>query len=134
MLELFPDCEEKVVRKPKVRETAVLNEQSQDVQVLATAKRSDDVLTQLVTSNQLIVERLEALSQHQAATTSQLAELTSVLSTKLDAAIASKSNKPTVTCYRCQKTGHISRNCWKKQNENQEVTKPKVSGNLSPSP
>ena len=134
VLELFPECEEKPAKKHKVRETAVCSEGSKDVQVWAAAKRSDDALSQLVTSNQLIVERLEALAQQQAAATSQLTELNSIMSTKLDAAIASKRDRPTITCHYCKKTGHISKNCWKKQNRDRDGAKPKVSENLNPSP
>ena len=119
VLELFPESEGKVAKRNKVREAAMCPEEP-EVQVrAAAAKRSDDVLSQLVVSNQLIVEKLDTL--------------TNILNTKLDAAVAPKP-RPTVTCFHCKKIGHISRNCWQKNNETHDVAKPKVQENPNPSP
>lgn len=119
VLELFPECEGKVTRRSKVREAAVCSDEPDEVKVRAAAKESDNVLSQLVVSNQKIVEKLDAL--------------TNMLNTKLDAAIAPKG-RSTVTCFHCKKTGHISRNCWQKNGEARDAAKPRVQENPSPSP
>lgn len=73
-----------------------------------------DVLSDLLTTNKLMVEKLDALSKDQTMTSSQLLELTKVLTEKLDKAIVTRSSRPRITCNFCKKGGHIEKTCWEK--------------------
>ena len=78
----------------------------------------------------MVLEKLDNLSEQHMVTNRELAELSSVLTKKLDAALCAKAERPQITCHYCKKPGHFARNCWKKNSDNE---KSNGSGNQNPS-
>lgn len=134
VLELFPDGEEKSSHKSKCRRALACDDVPKVHRERDGSANVTDVLSDLLTTNKLMVEKLDALCKNQSTTGSHLAELTKVLTEKLDKAIATRG-KPRITCDFCKKMGHTEKNCWEKHGRPKQTgTNVKAQENSSPLP
>ena len=115
VLELFPERQEKrIPLRNKCRMTAAFDDEATETKKRPHMPEVQDVLSQLVATNKLVVEKLEALSENQAATNANLAELAGVLNTKVDKALSMRSGRSGINCDHCKRPGHHAKNCWQK--------------------
>lgn len=132
LLALLPEYDEPC--RNKIRE--VLCQEEKQKSSTPVANKLEDVMSQLVASNKLAADKLDLLAQQQAATTNQLAQLTAVLTQKLDTALAQRSsNRSSVICFECKKPGHYAKYCRSKQRTEQQSNKlePSTQENAQPS-
>ena len=107
-LSLFPEGDGATTRRSKVRLLQGADDDwVQPIEINATAAQSSDVIGAVTKNSEKILEKLDVLATKQAATADQIQNLTSVLSQKLDAAIA--SHRPYGTCNYCKKPGHFAK-------------------------
>ena len=133
VLELFPEREEKVTHKNKCRLATVCKDGLAERQEVSETPNALDVLTELLATNKLMVDKLDSLSKEQTTTTNHLSELTKVLSDKLDKAILTRGNRSDIICDFCKRTCHLSKNCWQK-NCNPKQGGAKANPQENPSP
>ena len=137
-LALLPESDENSARRHKVRSTLASVGEGDHFEVAAATKVGGDVASQPTASDKLILEKLDALAQAQSDTVSQIQNLTSVLTQKLDAAISQRSSGRYVTCNYCKKAGHIAKYCRQRKADEEApqntIQANKTQGNSNPLP
>ena len=84
----FEDCR---ARGGKVREAAVSAEDSVTHVQSVASSRVEEAISQMATSNKMLVERIEALTEQPSASTDMPTKHTETLDRKLDEAITAKT-------------------------------------------